>query len=83
MNKINNIPYYRCQKILPLVYDDSLSYYENLCKLTSKMNEIIDDINDGFEALISQKIDEFFNKIMIDAIYNASEETIYLKKKQL
>lgn len=83
MNKINNIPYYRCQKILPLVYDDSLSYYENLCKLTSKMNEIIDDINDGFEALISQKIDEFFNKIMIDAIYNESEETIYLKKKQL
>lgn len=83
MNKINNIPYYRCQKILPLVYDDSLSYYENLCKLTSKMNEIIDDINDGFEALIPQKIDEFFNKIMIDAIYNESEETIYLKKKQL
>lgn len=83
MNKINNIPYYRCQKILPLVYDDSLSYYENLCKLTSKMNEIIDDINDGYEALISQKIDEFFNKIMIDAIYNESEETIYLKKKQL
>lgn len=83
MNKINNIPYYRCQKILPLVYDDSLSYYENLCKLTSKMNEIIDDINDGFETLIPQKIDEFFNKIMIDAIYNESEETIYLKKKQL
>lgn len=47
------------------------------------MNEIIDDINDGFEALISQKIDEFFNKFMIDAIYNESEETIYLKKKQL
>lgn len=70
-------------KILPLAYDDSLSYYENLCKLTSKMNEIIDDINEGFEALISQKMDEFFNKIMIDAIYIESEETIYLKKKQL
>lgn len=83
MNKIDNIPYDRCQKILPLTYDDSLSYYENLCKLTSKMNEIIDDINDEFEALISQKIDEFFNKIMVDAIYIESEETIYLKKKQL
>lgn len=83
MNKIDNIPYYRCQKILPSAYDDSLSYYENLCKLTSKMNEIIDDINEGFEALISQKIDEFFNKIMVDAIYIESEETIYLKKKQL
>lgn len=83
MNKINNIPYYRCQKILPSAYDDSLSYYENVCKLSSKMNEIIDDINEGFETLIFQKMDEFFNKIMIDAIYNDSEETIYLKKKQL
>lgn len=83
MNKIDNIPYCRCQKILPLAYDDSLSYYENICKLSSKMNEIIDDINDGYEELISQKIDEFFNKLMIDAIYIESEETIYLKKKQL
>ena len=83
MNKINNIPYYRCQKILPLVYDESLSYYENLCKLTSKMNEIIDNINDEFKALISQKIDEFFNEIMIDAIYIESEETIYLKRETI
>ena len=29
-----------CQKVLPLVYDDSLSYYEVLCKAISKMNEI-------------------------------------------
>lgn len=83
MEKINNIPYYRCQKILPLLYDDSLSYYENVCKLTSKMNEIIENINDEFKSLISQKIDEFFNEIMIDAIYNESEETIYLKRETI
>lgn len=28
-------------KILPLVYDDSLSYYEFLCKVMDKLNEII------------------------------------------
>lgn len=30
-----------CYKVLPLAYDDSLSYYEVLCKLTEKINEII------------------------------------------
>lgn len=31
-----------CQKVLPLVYDDSLSYYEVLCKLKQKLNEVIE-----------------------------------------
>lgn len=30
-----------CQKVLPLVYDDSLSYYEVLCKVAAKLNEVI------------------------------------------
>ena len=30
-----------CQKILPLVYDDSLSYYELLCKVVHTLNELI------------------------------------------
>ena len=31
-----------CYKVLPLVYDDSLSYYEVLCKVVQKLNEVID-----------------------------------------
>lgn len=30
-----------CQKVLPAVYDDSLSYYELLCKVIAKLNELI------------------------------------------
>ena len=30
-----------CQKVLPLVYDESLSYYEVLCKVRDKLNELI------------------------------------------
>lgn len=81
MKKINYVPNYHCQKILPLVYDDELSYYEYLCKLTETMNTIINNINDEFKTLISQKIVECFNNIMIDAIYKEDEETIYLKMK--
>ena len=34
-----------CQKVLPAVYDDSLSYYEVICKLQSKLNELIEEFN--------------------------------------
>lgn len=30
-----------CQKVLPLVYDDTLSYYEILCKVVSYINDLI------------------------------------------
>lgn len=34
-----------CQKILPLSYDDSLSYYETLCRFADKVNELIERLN--------------------------------------
>ena len=44
MSRLNDIEKLRgwCHKILPLVYDDSLSYYEVLCKVRAKINEVID-----------------------------------------
>ena len=37
---------YWCQKVLPLVYDDSLSYYELLNKVALKINEMIEQVNE-------------------------------------
>lgn len=34
-----------CAKVLPLVFDNSLSYYEFLCKVCHKLNETIDALN--------------------------------------
>lgn len=34
---------YWCYKVLPLVYDDSLSYYELICKIYTYVNQIIED----------------------------------------
>ena len=31
-----------CYKVLPLVYDDSLSYYEVLCKVVDYINKLIE-----------------------------------------
>ena len=47
MSKFTEIPSFKfwCQKVLPLVYDDSLSYYEVLCKLTEYINKMADNQN--------------------------------------
>lgn len=34
-----------CQKVLPLVYDDSLSYYELLCKVVNYLNSVIQNVD--------------------------------------
>ena len=44
---------YFCQKVLPLVYDESLSYYEVLCKLTDFVHTLAsfeDDIISRLDA---------------------------------
>ena len=44
-----------CQKVIPLVYDDSLSYYEVLCKVVHYINKLIDTDNEIVEDLNALK----------------------------
>lgn len=37
---------FRSYKVLPTEYDNTLSYYETLCKVVDKLNETIDMLND-------------------------------------
>ena len=53
---IDNLRYW-CHKILPLVYDDSLSYYEVLCKTSAKLNEVIASTNGLHNAWNTYKND--------------------------
>lgn len=45
-----------CQHVIPLVYDDSLSYYELLNKVVYKLNEIISVVNNNEIYSIVEKI---------------------------
>lgn len=45
-----------CQKVLPLVYDDSLSYYELLCKVVDYLNKTMEDV-----SKISTDMDNLYN----------------------
>lgn len=47
-----------CQKVLPLVYDDSLSYYELLCKVVNYLNDVISNV-DGLKIDIDKLLNAF------------------------
>lgn len=46
-----------CQSVLPLVYDESLSYYEVLCKVVEYINNLIDTDKEIFDELDALKAD--------------------------
>ena len=50
-----------CQKALPLVYDDSLSYYEVLCKMADYMNNFMTDL-----TTVEDSMTEFGEQFVIN-----------------
>ena len=47
-----------CQTVLPLVYDDSLSYYEMLNKVVKYLNNVISDIS-NVETNVTSLLDAY------------------------
>lgn len=54
-----------CFKVLPLVYDDSLSYYEILCKIVDYINNLIetDKVQSADIEKLKQEVQEVQNWI--------------------
>ena len=78
-NKLNvDVIRMNVAKVLPLVYDDSLSYYEVLCKVVNKINEIIENIDDAVIAIINEELANF----MFDTLYDEATETLTLSLKK-
>lgn len=50
VDKLNRFKFW-CQKVLPLVYDDSLSYYEVLSKVVKYINDLIKNNNEIADIL--------------------------------
>ena len=63
---------------LPSSYLASLTYEEQLLWLSKKTDEIISFINGILEQKISEYIEEKFNDIMLDSMYEAETETLVL-----
>ena len=66
-----------CQKVLPAVYDDSLSYYELLCKVIDKLNEVIQKSNEQSEVIeiLSRELAEL--KILFDKFMESGFDDYY------
>ena len=69
---IKNNPFrFWCQKVLPLVYDDSLSYYELLCKVVGKLNELAENQNNLSDEIkaVAKDLDDFKTQVpgMVEA----------------
>lgn len=54
MNELTPFAFW-CQKVMPAVLDDSLSFYEVLCKLTAKLNAAIETINRHSELIATMQ----------------------------
>lgn len=63
MNEIKPLTPFRfwAQKVIPLVYDESLSYYELLCKVIDYLNKMGVDFNELLENFI--ELNENFNNL--------------------
>lgn len=77
-----------CQKVLPLVYDDSLSYYEVLCKVVTYINnliasdkEIVQDIQklQSELATVQQWIDNYDTSFAESIIKDALATMIFVQ----
>lgn len=77
-----------CQKVLPLVYDESLSYYEVLCKVVDYLNNMVNDVNkviDEYEnlrkelAIVKAWIDNFSGEYLEKLIQQKIATMIFVE----
>ena len=71
---IDKLRYY-AYKILPLVYDESLSYYEVLNRVAFKVNEVIEYVDN----VLVDRIRELVSSLVVDASYDESTETLTIE----
>ena len=75
-NRVSQIPLqpfrYWCQKVLPLVYDDSLSDYELLCKVVDYLNNTMEDVTNLLDAYNQLKdyVNNYFSSLDVQEEIN-------------
>ena len=74
-----------CQKVLPAVYDDSLSYYELLCKVVNHLNEVVkyldttgENVGKLYSAFIHLQdyVNSYFDNLDISEEINAKLDSM-------
>lgn len=74
VSMLNTMSFY-CQPILPLVYDESMSYYETLCKVVGQLNNTGETVNKLNEGLTKEIADRQAADTALDERLKKVEET--------
>ena len=61
---------YWIQSVIPQVYDDSLSLYELVGKVTAKLNEVIDQSNLYFKEDITVHVEKILKEYVEDGTFD-------------
>lgn len=64
-----------CQKVLPLVYEDSLSYYEVLCKIVDYINNMIEN-----QKEFSDELNKLKSELGVVQKWIADFDTSYIEE---
>lgn len=74
-----------CQKVIPLVYEDSLSYYELLCKVVKYLNDLIANQNtvNSILAEYGKNINDLQESVLLlqtelDKVKNGDYVSLYI-----
>ena len=68
-----------CQKVIPLAYDESMSYYETLCALRDYVGQMISAVNNNADAVtelqnkfneLQNYVDNYFNNLDVQTEIN-------------
>lgn len=87
MSEYKNLQKFKfwCCKVLPLVYDDSLSYYELLCKVVKYINDMIEnqrafaeDLAELGEDVTQLKVDVKELQDELDKVKNGDYVSLYI-----
>mgnify|MGYP007115367810 CR=1 FL=1 len=74
MNELKTFKFW-CQNVLPVVYDESLSYYEVLCKVVTYINSLIES-----DKQIVDNLSELRTELNIVEKWIADFNTSYAEK---
>lgn len=64
-----------CYKVLPLVYDDSLSYYEVLCKVVDYINKLIEQ-----DKIFADEINQLKSELSLVQEWIDNFDTTFIKE---
>ena len=77
------LPCYYTPKVIPLAFDESLSYYEQICRIIKRLNDLYSIFNENLTKELQDYINERFNDIMLNAMYDSETETITFYKEEV